>query len=266
MWRSLSYYLGKLYLYFGVTPALVLFWPYVALTGHYLSDREAVIIFFILGFLTAAFLLRAIWRRCFPEVNHWVPEAGVLALGLALGTMIVVSPWSDINEVAATCGFAFTMLAMVTIWCALQESKWQVVWLLTASLAYGLAIGSRPSLLFGGIILILPAVQAWVGAARRRAVWLLAAAAGPITLVGLGLMLYNFLRFDNPLEFGLHYQLQTGFRPSTTRLFARITLGSTFVTILGSLCGGADIFRFCNLSRRLLCRQVTSNQEDPTAG
>jgi hypothetical protein len=33
---DMSYYKGKLYLYFGVTPALVLFWPYVALTGHYL--------------------------------------------------------------------------------------------------------------------------------------------------------------------------------------------------------------------------------------
>jgi Flp pilus assembly protein TadD len=221
---GMSYYQGKLYLYFGVTPALVLFWPYAALTGHYLSDRTAVVIFFALGFLTAAGLLHAVWRRYFAEINIWVPAAGILALGLALGAMIVVSPWSDINEVAATGGFAFTMLAVAAIWCALQKSKRQVVWLLSASLAYGLAIGARPSLLFGMIILLLPAVQAWCTAtesgSRRRAVWSAAVAAGPITLVGLGLMLYNALRFDNPLEFGLHYQLQTGFRPSTTQLFA----------------------------------------------
>jgi hypothetical protein len=43
---DLSYYKGKLYLYFGVTPVLVLFWPYVTLTGHYLSDKDAVVIFF----------------------------------------------------------------------------------------------------------------------------------------------------------------------------------------------------------------------------
>jgi hypothetical protein len=29
----------------------------------------------------------------------------------------------------------------------------------------------------------------------------------PISLIGFGLMLYNYLRFDNPFEFGLHYQL-----------------------------------------------------------
>ena len=42
---DMSYYKGKLYLYFGVTPALVLFWPYAALTGHYLPDNDAVVIF-----------------------------------------------------------------------------------------------------------------------------------------------------------------------------------------------------------------------------
>jgi predicted negative regulator of RcsB-dependent stress response len=36
---------------------------------------------------------------------------------------------------------------------------------------------------------------------------LLVAATGPITIIGLGLMLYNVLRFDNPFEFGWHYLL-----------------------------------------------------------
>ncbi len=39
--HDLSYYRGKLYVYFGVTPALLLFWPYVALTGHYLFHRAS---------------------------------------------------------------------------------------------------------------------------------------------------------------------------------------------------------------------------------
>ncbi len=42
---DLSYYKGKLYLYFGITPALVLFWPYAALTGQFLPQRDAVLIF-----------------------------------------------------------------------------------------------------------------------------------------------------------------------------------------------------------------------------
>jgi len=50
---DMSYYKGKLYLYFGVTPALILFWPFAALTGHYLFHRQAVAIFCALAFWPA---------------------------------------------------------------------------------------------------------------------------------------------------------------------------------------------------------------------
>ena len=220
---DISYYRGKLYLYFGVTPALALFWPYMTLTGHYLPDTAAVVIFFTLGFLVAAGLLRALWRRYFPEASIWVAAVSLLALGLATGILQDLSR-CDVYSVAYSCGFAFTMLALAAIWRALHEPKRQVMWLLLASLAYGLAIGSRPSLLFGVIILLLPVAQAWRAttepSSRRRVGWLLLAAVGPVMLIGSGLMLYNFLRFDSPFEFGSHYQLNGKYQPTTARLFS----------------------------------------------
>ena len=219
---EMSYYQGKLYLYFGVTPALVLFWPYAALTGHYLLHKDAVVIFFALGFLVAAGLLRAVWRRYFPEAGIWVVMAGILPLGLATGILEILSS-CDVYEVPKSCGYAFTMLALAAIWCALHEPKRRVVWLLLASLAYGLAVGSRPSLLFGVIILLMPVAQAWRAAtqpnSRRRLGLLLAAAVGPAMLIGLGLMLYNALRFGNPFEFGWHYQL-TSTQQNTAHQFS----------------------------------------------
>jgi tetratricopeptide (TPR) repeat protein len=221
---DMSYYKGKLYLYFGITPVLTLLWPYVTLTGHYLSDKDAVVIFFSLGFLVAAGLLHEVWRRYFPEVGIWVVMAGILTLGLTTGTLVVISLWCDVYQVAASCGFAFAMLALAAIWCAWHEPKRPVLWLLSASLAYGLAIGSRPSLFFGAIILLMPVAQAWHAAtepcSRRRVGLLLAAATGPVMLIGLGLMLYNTLRFDSPFEFGWHYQLQGSYRPDTAQQFS----------------------------------------------
>jgi Tfp pilus assembly protein PilF len=220
---DMSYYRGKLYLYFGVTPALVLFWPYVTLTGHYLPHKDAVVIFYVLGFLVAVGLLHAVWRRYFPEVSVWVATVGILALGLATGMLEVLSQ-CDVYEVAMSCGFAFTMLTLAAIWRALHEPKRQVLWLLMASLAYGLAIGSRPSLLFGVIILLMPVAQAWRAAtepsSRRRVGLLLVTAVGPVVLIGLGLMLYNTLRFDSPFEFGWHYQLTAGYRSNTAQQFS----------------------------------------------
>jgi tetratricopeptide (TPR) repeat protein len=208
--HDMSFYKGKLYLYFGVVPALTLYWPYVVLTGHYLPDKGAVVIFFALGFLISAGLLHSIWRRYFPHVGVWVMAAGVMATGLATGIWEIL-PSCDVYETAMSGGFAFAMLALAGIWKALHEPNRKMRWQLLASLAYGLAIGSRPSLFFGAIILLVPVAQAWFDpneqGCRRRAGLLLVPTVIPIALVGLGLMLYNYLRFQNPFEFGWHYLL-----------------------------------------------------------
>jgi len=201
---DLSYCRGRLYLYFGVTPGLILFWPYAALTGHWLFHRQAVVIFCAMGFLASVGLLRAVWRRYFPEVSLGVIVACVLALGLATGVPVMLSQ-SDVCEVPISCAYMLTMLSLGAIWCALHEPERQCRWLAAASLAYGLALGARPSLLFGAIILFVPVAQA-----RREGRPMgapLLAAIVPVVLIGLGLMLYNAQRFDNPFEFGLRYQL-----------------------------------------------------------
>lgn len=207
---DVSYYKGKLYLYFGITPAVVLFWPYVALTGQYLFQKDGAMIFCSVGFLVSVGLLYALWRRYFVKVDVWVVAAGILALGLATFTPFLLAQ-SDVYETSISCGYAFMILALAAIWKALHEPSRRGRWLAAASLAYGLAVGARPSLLFGAVILMVPVVQAW---RERGKVWaLLMAATGPIVLIGLGLMLYNALRFDSPFEFGTRYQLMGNQRP-----------------------------------------------------
>jgi tetratricopeptide (TPR) repeat protein len=201
---DLSYYKGKLYLYFGVTPALMLFWPYAALTGHYLLHKNATVIFFSAGFLMGAGLLWAVWRRYFKESGFWVVAVGTLALGLGNFAPAVLAR-CDVYEVAVSCGYALTMMALCGIWRALHDQQRRWRWLAAASLAYGMAVGARPSLLLGAVILLVPVIQGW---REKGRVWpLLAAACGPMVLIGFGLMIYNAMRFDNPLEFGQRYQL-----------------------------------------------------------
>ncbi|HEV2330857.1 MAG TPA: tetratricopeptide repeat protein [Verrucomicrobiae bacterium] len=228
---EMSYYRGKLYLYFGTVPAIVLFWPYLAVTGHSLPELEAVIIFMGAGFLVAAGLVRAIWRRYFAETGIGFVVFGTVAMGLATGILPILSS-CDIYEIAKSCGLAFTMLSLAAVWRALHEPNQRIKWLAAASLAFGLAVGSRPSLLFGAVILLVPIFREFQETTERnlnraadhpsntretspdaprkkagRIAGLLAAATGPITLIGIGLLIYNVLRFDDPFEFGWHYQL-----------------------------------------------------------
>ena len=202
--HDLSYYKGKLYLYFGVTPALILFWPFVVLTGHYLFHRQAVAIFCAIGFLISVNLLFETWRRHFANVSVGVVAACVLALGLATGAPVLLSQ-ADVYQVPISCGYMLTMLALAAVWFAVHKPERRGWWLAAASVAYGLAVGARPTLLLGAVILLVPVAQAW---REQRKLWVaLLAATVPILLIGLGLMLYNIRRFDSPFEFGQHYQL-----------------------------------------------------------
>ena len=207
---ELCYYKGKLYLYQGITPALVWFLPFTALTGEYCSHQTAVVIFLVFGFLVAALLMFSVWQRYFSDVSVWLVATTVLALGLATGFLGNLSS-ADEHQVPHLCGFAFTMLALAAIWNSLHRPRWQIYWLASASLAYGLAVGARPSLLFGIIILLIPVVQGWrtdTGIfSFKRASCLLLAAVVPAALVGMGLAAYNYLRFDSPSEFGWRYLL-----------------------------------------------------------
>jgi tetratricopeptide (TPR) repeat protein len=226
--HDLSYYRGKLYLYFGVTPALLLFWPWVALTGHYLLHKYAVVLCYSVGFLLSAGLLRAMGRRYFPEVGAGVTACGALALGLASG-MPIIQQRADVCEVPISCAYALQLVTLAALWRALHRPAQAGRWLALGSLAYGLAVGSRPSVLFGGVVLLFPVAAAWQegrrpaadGTPDRRSglIRLLTAAALPLLLCGLGLALYNYLRFQNPFEFGEHYQL-AGDRQDTAQHFS----------------------------------------------
>jgi tetratricopeptide (TPR) repeat protein len=215
--HDLSYYKGRLYLYHGVTPALILFWPFVAVTGQYLFHRQAVAIFCAVGFLASVGLLYALWRRYFAKVGIVVVAACALALGLATGAPVLLSQ-ADVYQVPICCGYMLTMLALVAIWYALHGARRRSGWLAAASAAYGLAVGARPSLLFGAVILLVPVIQAWRDGQAR--IWVrLMAATVPIGLIGLGLMLYNALRFGSPFEFGVRYLLAGDSHPASVQGF-----------------------------------------------
>ena len=206
--HDLSLYRGKLYLYFGVTPALLLFWPWAAVTGHYLGHRDAALIFCALGFGASVWLVSRLWRRIIPGMSLGLAAFCAFGLGLASWAPVLLAR-TDVYEVSISCGYAMIAVALALLWRALSGPAGRGWWLAGASLACGLAIGARPSLVFGSVILLAPLVQ-WglsPGRAGKELPGLLAAAAGPLLAVGLGLMWYNRLRFGDVFEFGWRYQL-----------------------------------------------------------
>ena len=191
---------------------MILFWPWAAITGRYLFHRQAVALFCAAGFLASAGLLLGLRRRYFAETGGGILAACLLALGLASGLPLLMAR-SDVYEVAIGCGYMLVMVGLAALGRSIAESGGRrAAWLAGVSLAAGLAVGARPSLLPGVLILLLPpfaltAASMSPGPWRPQVFRLACAGLLPLTCCGAALAGYNYARFGQILEFGQHYQL-----------------------------------------------------------
>ena len=216
-----SYYHGHYYLYFGVTPAVLFFWPIKALTGSYASELQGVLFFCIVGYLASLGLLVAVRRRYFPGAGAAGLAGGALALGLVTLVPVMLRRPAT-YEVPIACAYAGNLLALAALWRALHSGR-IVLWTAVASLAYGLTVAARPDYALGAVFLLVPCWHQFRGEESGRRPWALlrtaAAAIAPIAAVVAVLMIYNFERFGSPLEFGFKYQL-AGIRTSSMVQFS----------------------------------------------
>jgi hypothetical protein len=218
-----SYYHGRYYLYFGPTPAITLMLPFRALTGTDLPTGWAVLIFTSIGFIAAASLWLAIRGRYFVTSPTWMAPLGVIVLGF--GCMVgAVLRRPLFWELAVASGFAFGMLALAATYRAIHDQKRPARWLFCAGLCLGLAAAARPTYLFGATILVVPIWYWWRNGASAAGssssigrLWL--AATLPFGALVVGIMAYNYVRFDNPFEFGHNYQLSVAYE-SKVRQFS----------------------------------------------
>ncbi|HEX3730334.1 MAG TPA: tetratricopeptide repeat protein [Opitutaceae bacterium] len=220
---DLSYYRGKLYFYFGATPGLLLFWPWAAFTGHYLFQRVGCAIFCGVGFVASLALLQGLIRRYFPETPAWIAGLLAAALGLVSSATVLLQK-ADVWEVPIACGYALSLLALGAVWQALHDPARRTRWIVLASLGLGLAISSRPALLFGAAIVLVPLFPAG-RPDRRIGPWL--AALLPLGLCGAAVMAFNAARFGSPLEYGARYMLGL-YRQDIARHFSVGYLGYNF--------------------------------------
>ncbi len=211
--HDVSYYKGRYYLYFGVVPVVTLFWPFRTILGCDLSMTYAAVAYGLGAFCLVAWLWMRVLRDYFPNASLATKLAGLLALGLA-GGQLVVGRRTSFWEIPIEAGYFHLACMAVASYLALESKKPRLS-LGLAGLSLGLAIGCRPTLVGAGLGLALVVVvvglrcgPAPAGTKRLRALVLSVLAAGiPFAVVLAALFAYNLARFGDPLEFGLRYQL-----------------------------------------------------------
>src|SRR5438270_814748 len=210
--HDVSLYRGRYYLYFGPVPALVLHLPFHLLTGYYPMDGLAVLIFLMAGLAFWLAVFHSAIGKWFPHINVLWTLAGGLAIAFcSTGPFVLARP--AVYEVCLASAYCFTAIFFKALMSAVTGGAWRRN-LLAAGVALSLAIASRPP-----AVLILPLAAAallwrpgcadrrrspasWPGRVRQLLPFLI-----PLTVAGGLLATYNYLRFENPLQFGNAYQL-----------------------------------------------------------
>lgn len=212
-----SLYAGHYYLYFGVVPAVTLYWPFAVFTGHDLPEGWAALVFASVAF---GFAVWWWWdlRRIFITHGGIFWDVGcILALGLC--TVLPSTLRRPMfYEVAILAGWAFGLIGLWALTRAGLFARRAYLYLLLAGVAIGLAIGSRPNLAPAGLLTLLAGcIMVVVKRTPPEARWgqrfllSLGWAGCGVGLIGLGLAGYNYARFGDILEFGHTYQL--GIKP-----------------------------------------------------
>jgi hypothetical protein len=200
--HDFSYYRGRLYLYFGVSPALFLFIPWHLLTGAWLAHWAAVVILCSAGLLANLSLIRGITLAAFPGARPWLAPVCTLILGLCSYAPLLVAR-ADMWEIPIAFSYCCVSVALRCLWEAFGNPGHSAKWIAVASAAFGVGFAARPTILPNAAILLIPFVSRETR--RSAASWF--GASVPLALCGAGVALYNALRFGSPLEFGQNYQL-----------------------------------------------------------
>jgi hypothetical protein len=203
-----SLYKGKYYIYFGPTPAVLVFAPYRLLTRHDLQQRLAVFIFCSLGYIFSRMLFSALVRDHFPRTPLWLRVGAMFSLGLANACPFLLRR-PDVYEVAISSAYGLLQLAFLCFYVSLKDPRKTVAGLFLVSFCIGAAVASRYNYLFaaGVFVLFLGWNWWWQRERKERLAWTVFVALVPIGAIGLALAWYNKVRFGSPFDFGWKYQL-----------------------------------------------------------
>lgn len=209
-----AFFDGKYFSYYSVVPTLLMYLPFVALTGVPLNNSVPVFICGAVFMLFAFMLIHKMVRRYYSDIS--LGTYLILVLTFIFGTgVFYCAQTPSVYSVAFIYAIMFAVIALY-FWMAASEKHFEnsakplsKIRLVLGALAMGLAIGSRP--VFGlYLFLIFPLFYKEIKEKHffsRKGLGNTIAVIAPLLLIGAGLMYFNQIRFGSAFDFGNTYNL-----------------------------------------------------------
>lgn len=222
---DIALYNGKYYVYFGVLPALIMLVPYHIITGQYLSTATAILLFSILAAISLKELIYNIFNRYFKNVSFKVMLYSFLIL-LFGSQILILNGTPRFYELAVISGLFFAIMGINFLFIAIKSNEVNYKYIFLASLFLSLAVACRPTMLLVSLIALPVFFNTFLENIKyKKNIGKIIFAVCPYIIVGTALMYYNYIRFDNILEFGASYQLTLNDMSKLRNRFMTIGIG-----------------------------------------
>jgi hypothetical protein len=207
---DLSFYNGKVYVYFGAAPALVLAALRLIHPGQ-VGDAPLTLAYASGLFVFECLLILGIARRCFAGMPAWTIAMAVVVIGLAHPV-----PWMltkpRVYEAAVAAGQLFLVGGFYFAFIALTRTSRLIPGLVLAGTFWALAVGTRAILAIPVVFLTLMILYRMWGlrsgfVGRQKLVRAALALMLPLAVGAVVIGWYNWARFGSALEPGLRYQI-----------------------------------------------------------
>lgn len=204
------------YVYFGVVPCLLLYLPCQLLTGKALPNDIAVLIFAAIFIIGVFALVRQIKERYFADTRmSYLTYLLICLLAINGSGLLFIASYADMYSVPIMAALAFTVVGLSLWISSLRSRRLRALKLALGSLCMALVAGCRPNLLLFSLLCIPvfwgEVVLAWREKRifARESVRNFISFALPYIIVAIGVMWYNYKRFESPFDFGANYNLTT---------------------------------------------------------
>ncbi len=202
-----SLYNGKYYIYFGILPFLILPVTSKIIFGEMITQKLGVLLFSIITIIAISKLIVLLYKRWFRNIKFNYLLLAII--GTISGSLIFwINRRPDVYEFVLSSAMCFSSLGLCFFFKAIEKEV-NYKYLLLSAICLALSVACRPNHLLISLLIAPKLIQILIQNIKNKknALKLICVIGIPYVVVGISLMIYNYVRFDSILEFGTKYQL-----------------------------------------------------------
>ena len=200
-----AFYKNKYYVYFGVVPAIIAYYPFYMLTHTQLKNTTYIFVCCILIVIAILLLLKELCEKYFKNIStlHFLL---VSFLFINSSYLLYAAKRPDLYNVPILSAIFFCILGLYFWFKSVNKEKLNLKFVFLGSLSMALVAGCRPQLLLSSLLSIF-IFKDYIKEHKKIKDFLVFSI--PYIIIGILLMYYNYIRFQSPFDFGANYNLTT---------------------------------------------------------